>query len=76
MNKTGDAVLVQKICQHLDASIAHLPFLVEQQLGQGRQSALKQQSHSAAAGQDAAGLAQPVSREMNDNSIPDRKSGV
>ena len=68
MNKTDDAVLLQDICRHLDASIAHLPVFIEQQLNQGRQAALKQHSHSAAEGQDAAGLAQSVSREMNDNS--------
>ena len=70
MNTADDAVLLQKICRHLDASSAHLPFFVEQQLSHARQSALKQQSHSATARRDAAGLVQSVSRDMNDNSVP------
>jgi hypothetical protein len=66
MNKLDEEVLVQKVCRHLDASIAHLPQSIEQFLVESRQAALLQNAHLSS--QDAAGLAQAVSRELDDHS--------
>lgn len=66
MNKLDEEVLVQEVCGHLDASIAHLPRPIEQFLTESRQAALLQNVHLGP--QDTAGLAQAVSRELDDNS--------
>ena len=66
MNKLDEGILVQEICRHLDASIAHLPQAIEQHLAQSRQAALLQNAHLGA--QSTEGFAQTVSRELDDNS--------
>jgi len=66
MNKLDEEVLVQKVCRHLDASIAHLPQSIEQFLVESRQAALLQNAYLSS--QDAASLAQAVSRELDDRS--------
>ena len=58
MNKLDEAVLIEKICRHLDASIAQLPESVEESLSAGRQAALLQVSHLAQ--QDTSGLISAV----------------
>lgn len=63
MNKLDEGVLVQEVCRHLDASIAHLPQPIEQFLTESRQAALLQNAHLG-----SEGLAQAVSRELDDNS--------
>ena len=66
MNKLDEVVLVQEVCRHLDASIAHLPQSIEQFLAESRQAALLQNAHLVP--QASEGLAQAVSRELDDNS--------
>ena len=66
MNKLDEEVLVQKVCGHLDARIAHLPQPVEQFLTESRQAALLQNAYLGS--HDAAGLAQAVSKELDENS--------
>ena len=66
MNKLDEGVLVQEICRHLDVSISHLPQAIEQSLLECRQTALLQNAQLVP--QDAEGLAQAVSRELDDNS--------
>jgi len=66
MNRLDEGILVQEICRHLDASIAHLPQAVEQSLLECRQAALLQNAQLAP--QNAEGLAQAVSRELDDRS--------
>ena len=65
MNKLNEEVLVQEVCRHLDASIAHLPQTIEQYLTESRQAALLQNAHLVP--QDADGLVHTVSRELEDN---------
>jgi len=66
MNKLDEEVLVQEVCRHLDASIAYLPQSIEQFLIGSRQAALLQNTHLNS--HDATGLAQAVSRELDDHS--------
>lgn len=66
MNKLDEEVLVQKICRHLDVSIAHLPLAIEQSLLECREAALLQNAQPVP--QDAEDLAQAVSRELDNNS--------
>lgn len=66
MNKLDEGVLVPEICRHLDASIAHLPQAIKQSLIECRQAALLQNAHLDQ--QDAEGLAQAVSRKLDDSS--------
>lgn len=66
MNKLNEQILVQEVCRHLDASIAHLPLAIEQNLGESRQTALLQSAHLVP--QDAEGLADTVNIEFDDRS--------
>ncbi|MBL4729179.1 MAG: hypothetical protein JKY40_07635 [Gammaproteobacteria bacterium] len=66
MNKLDEEVLVQNICRHLDASIAHLPQSISQFLAMSRQAALLQNTHANS--QDPEALENAVSKELNDNS--------
>lgn len=66
MNKLDDEVLVQEVCRHLDASVAHLPLAIEQNLGESRQTALLQNAHLVT--QYAEDLADTVSMEFDDRS--------
>lgn len=66
MNKLAEEILVQEICRHLDASIAHLPRSTVRYLAEGRQAALLQNAHLGS--QDVAGLVQTVSKELDDSS--------
>lgn len=66
MNKLNEEILVQEICKHLDASIAHVPQSIEQYLTEGRQAALLQNAHLNS--QDAEGLTHAVRAELDDNS--------
>lgn len=58
MNRLDETILIEKICRHLDASIAHLPEPIEEGLNAGRQAALLQVSHLAP--QDAPELTRAV----------------
>jgi hypothetical protein len=66
MNKLDEGILVQKICRHLDASIAHLPQAIEQSLLECRLAALLQNLQLVP--QDTEGLAKAVSRELDNSS--------
>jgi len=66
MNHLNDDLFLREICRHLDASIAHLPLSVSQQLDASRQAALTQTVHLDAP--DTEGLAQSVRQEFAEGS--------
>ncbi len=65
MNKLEETVLVQEICRQLNASIEHLHPSIHHRLDNARQAALLKQPRLAQ--QNVDGLAQLVSRELDDN---------
>lgn len=50
MKKLDEAAFIEEICRHLDASVAHLPLPVEENLNLSRQAALLQDAHTASLG--------------------------